>query len=148
MGTAGIVYKGFNLLTRSYQLHESKCWTVHVEIRRNGRSQPFSLAERYQTEEEAVARCFGLGRDIIDGKVAGWSVNHLGPPGWSFKGEFLRQLVIAGVVISVLASSSFYVERASSPTTISPSAPSTGRAPRPTRSRHGSGSQRRSLEGL
>jgi hypothetical protein len=72
-----ISYKGFNILVRPYQLFESERWTVELEIRRNGRRRPFSLAERYRTEEEARARCSGLARLIIDGGVPGWSVEEL-----------------------------------------------------------------------
>jgi len=73
----GINYKGFNILARSYQLFESKHWTVDLEIRRHGRSRPFSLTERYQTEHEADARCSGVGRRIIDGRMPGFSVDNL-----------------------------------------------------------------------
>lgn len=72
-----IRYKGFNILALPYQLHDSQRWTVDLEIRRNGRSRPFSLGERYRTEQEADARCAGLGRRIIDGRVPGWSVDNL-----------------------------------------------------------------------
>ena len=72
-----ITYKGFSILARPYQLFESKRWTVELEIRRNGRRQPFSSVERYRTEQQADARCSGLGQRIIDGRVPGWSVDHL-----------------------------------------------------------------------
>lgn len=69
-------YKGFHILTRPYLVSESRRWTVDLEIRCAGRTQAFSLNERYPTEEEADARCTGLGQRIIDGKVAGWSIDH------------------------------------------------------------------------
>jgi hypothetical protein len=72
-----IRYKGFNILVRPYQLYESKRWTVELEIHRNGRRRPFSLAERYRTEQEASTRCSVLARRIIDGGVPGWSVEQL-----------------------------------------------------------------------
>jgi hypothetical protein len=72
-----ISYKGFNILSMPYQLHESKRWTVDLEIRRHGRWRPFSLGERYGTEQEADARCTGLGRRIVDGKIPGCSVDSL-----------------------------------------------------------------------
>ena len=102
-----IRYKGFEILTRPYQLHETRRWTVDLEIHRRGRRQPFSLAERYSTEEQADARCSGLGRRIIDGRVPGWSIEHLrGEAGsWSIhpnKRAFMRPLVIAGIVILCL----------------------------------------------
>ncbi|MBS1241888.1 MAG: hypothetical protein H6R40_1315 [Gemmatimonadetes bacterium] len=99
-------YKGFNILARSYQLHESKRWTADLEIRRNGRRQPFSVAERYQTEQEADDRSYGLGRRIIDGDVAGWSVNHLRAPSRRrsrfapiWKEGSMRAYIIAGIVL-------------------------------------------------
>ena len=70
-------YKGFRILVRPYQLYESQRWTVELEIHRNGRRRPFSVAERYQTEEEASARCSVLAHRIIDGAVPGWSVEQL-----------------------------------------------------------------------
>ena len=70
-------YKGFNILVRPYQLYESKRWTVELEIHRHGRRRPFSLAERYRTEQEADERCSSLARGIIDSGVPGWSVEQL-----------------------------------------------------------------------
>lgn len=70
-------YKGFSILTRPYALHESGCWTADLEIRRSGRSQPFALQGRYQSEDEAQRECAGVGRQIIDGGVPGLSVDHL-----------------------------------------------------------------------
>lgn len=101
MGTSTIRYKGFNVLARPYQLHGSKHWTVELEIRRRGRKRPFSSKERFETEEEADAHCSGLARQIIDGNVAGWSVDHLRgqTTGWSGNGKSFRQLFVAGGVI-------------------------------------------------
>ncbi len=90
-----IKYKGFNILARPYRLSDSGRWTVDLEIRRHGGRMPFSLDERYLTEREADTRCSGLGRKIIDGKVPGWSVEHLR----AYKREFLRQPILAGLVI-------------------------------------------------
>ena len=70
-------YKGFSILARPYALHDAGCWTADLEIRRSGRSQPFALQGRYQSEDEAQVACAGVGRRIIDGGVAGWSVDHL-----------------------------------------------------------------------
>jgi hypothetical protein len=64
-----IRYKGFNILVRPYQLYESRSWTVELERHRHGRRRPFSLAERYRTEQEADERCSSLARRIIDGGV-------------------------------------------------------------------------------
>ena len=72
-----IRYKGFRILARPYQLCESKRWTADFAIRRKGRGQAFSARERYPSEAEAEAHCSSLARGIIDGKVPGWSVEHL-----------------------------------------------------------------------
>jgi len=73
-------YKGFNILARPYPLHESRDWTADLEIRRSGRTQPFAMGGRYESEGEAQVACAGMGRQIIDGRVPGWSVNHLRGP--------------------------------------------------------------------
>jgi hypothetical protein len=72
-----ISYKGFQIEARAYQLHETKQWTVDIEIRRKGRTRSFSSPDRYATEQEAVAQSFEFGRRIIDGKVPECSVDHL-----------------------------------------------------------------------
>lgn len=99
-------YKGFSILARPYQLRETKRWTVDLEIRRNGRRQPFHLAQRYQTEEEADDGCLGLSRRIIDGDLPGWSVSHLRAPSRRrsvfipiWKDVSMRQYLIAGLVV-------------------------------------------------
>lgn len=75
-------YKGFSIQARPYQTHVSQQWTVDFEIHRNGRKKPFSLNEHYATEREAGARCSALGRRIIDGGIAGWSVDQLRSTGF------------------------------------------------------------------
>lgn len=70
-------YKGFRILTRSYQTHLSRLWTVDLEIHRNRRKKAFSLDEHYFTQREADERCIVVGRQIIDRKFAGWSVQSL-----------------------------------------------------------------------
>ena len=75
-------YKGFSIRARPYQIHESRQWTVDLEIHRNGRKQPFSLSEHYSTEREADERCWDLGRQIIDGGIPGLSVAQLRPTGF------------------------------------------------------------------
>lgn len=70
-------YKGFNILARPYLLHKSNRWAAELEISRADTTQSFGVAARYGTEEEANARCSGLGRRIIDGEIPGWSVDRL-----------------------------------------------------------------------
>ena len=102
-------YKGFSILARPYALHESGCWTADLEIRRSGRSQPFALTGRYRSEGEAQLECAGVGRRIIDGGVAGWSVDHLRipPPARRTFGDLwqkrsMRLFLCAGVFILAL----------------------------------------------
>jgi hypothetical protein len=101
-----IRYKGFSIVTRPYQISRSQQWTVDFEIWRKHQRQPFSLDERYPTEHEADARCSGLGRRIIDGRVPGWSVDRLRrrsgiatSVNQVLKGEFMRQYGILGLVL-------------------------------------------------
>lgn len=104
-----LAYKGFKILARPYQLFESGRWAVDFDIRRNGMRQRFSLGERYSTEREADARCSGLGRKIIDGRIEGWSVDYLrGVPNRRsafinvWKEQSMRGYLIAGIVVFVL----------------------------------------------
>ena len=76
-------YKGFTIAARSYQLHDSMRWTAGLAIRRQRRWQPFTLAERYPTQEEADAEACRIGRRIIDGTVPGWTVDHMRASFWS-----------------------------------------------------------------
>lgn len=99
-------YRGFGIRVRSYQLAESSLWTGDLDIRRKGRWQPFRVDERYQTEQEAYARCSDLARRIIDGEVPGRSVEHLRHAhagsrsliqAWRHKS--MRPVVVLGIVI-------------------------------------------------
>jgi len=94
-------YKGYSIQARPYQTHESKQWTVDLEIHRNGRKKPFSLTEHYATKEEAEERCSSLGRRIIDGQIAGWSVNQLRPTGFlrGFRDEHRHPLAATGKIL-------------------------------------------------
>ncbi len=90
----------------SYQLRESGCWTVDLEIRRRGRRLLFSLNENLPTEEQARVRCSGLGRRIIDGGLPGWSVDRLrrgrrDSPSLIHRcmAGLLRPLVLAGLLM-------------------------------------------------
>jgi hypothetical protein len=108
-----IRYKGFRILSRPYQLQPSARWAVELEIGRNGRRERFSTEERYPTEEQADARCTGLGRRIIDGRVPGWTVGHLrntrgvASGRSTLLGAVMRQLVIVGIVLLGLGTAAF-----------------------------------------
>jgi len=62
-------YKGSLIMARPRQIALTGLWTVDLEIRRSGRRQAFSLAERFATEDEASAGGTSLAQTIIDGNV-------------------------------------------------------------------------------
>jgi hypothetical protein len=99
-------YKGFKILALPYELQESRRWMADVEIRRQGRSQPIRLHERYSSAHEAVAHGVSVARRIIDGGMPRWSVDGLRGNPWSFshiwKAARMRPYLIAGIVLLVL----------------------------------------------
>ena len=74
---ATVRHRGFDIISRSYEIADSGYWTVDLEIRRNGRVRAFSISEHYPTRDEAEAQCVGFGRRIVDGRVKGCSVDSL-----------------------------------------------------------------------
>jgi len=70
-------YRGFEIVSRSYQLAGSGRWTIDFDVRRSGRGRSFSLRETHASAAEADAQCMILGRRIIEGRVDGWSVEDL-----------------------------------------------------------------------
>jgi hypothetical protein len=64
-------YKGFLIMTRPYRIALTGLWTADLEIRRAGRRQGFSPAERFATETEANEGCASLAHRIIDGTEPG-----------------------------------------------------------------------------
>lgn len=70
-------YKGFHIQAEPYLLHEARRWTVDLEIRRRGRTQPIVLDERYASRQEAEAHSASVARLIIDGGLPKWSVDEL-----------------------------------------------------------------------
>ena len=70
-------YKRFEIVPRCYQLHETREWTVDLDIRRRGRIRSFSSRERYPDEQQAIERSVRLARQIIDGQVPRTSVDGL-----------------------------------------------------------------------
>jgi hypothetical protein len=106
-------YKGFTILARPYQLHQSTRWSVDLEIRREGQRQTFGVDERFRTEQEADARCAGLGRRIIDGEIPRCSVDHLREasgswaPQRAWKKALIGPCVFGGLVIIGLGAYAF-----------------------------------------
>ncbi len=125
-------YKGFHIQAKPYLLHEVKRWTVDLEIRRRGRSQPIVLDERYASRQEAEVQSASVARLIIDGGLPKWSVDELrgssrrrwnglrvllpsrsggparrrawGPMAFlhSWKGGYMRPSLIAGIALLML----------------------------------------------
>ncbi len=68
-------YKGYEIRATPLQSSESGESTLDIEIvRHTGDAvslRPFSALNKFQTQEEAIARCFAFEKRIIDGKVKG-----------------------------------------------------------------------------
>ncbi len=71
-----ITYKGF-IVEAAPELHDCK-WSTNICIRINHPEGPsgrnFSTNNTHTRREGAVEYCFLFGRDVIDGKVEGCSV--------------------------------------------------------------------------
>ncbi len=71
-------YQRYEIRATPLQLPECREWTLDVEIvRHTGDAvsrRPFTARNKFQTQEEAIARCFAFGKRIIDGKVKGCTV--------------------------------------------------------------------------
>ena len=76
-----IQYKDFIIQATPYQLADSGKWAMQVYIRRDTgdsvRSRPFSAANTFDTKDEATVHCINFGKQIIDGQVAGCTVDDL-----------------------------------------------------------------------
>jgi hypothetical protein len=72
-----LLYKGFEIEVRTFQIRGSGRWTLDLLITRRGGVRAFSGPATYPTEAEAIAGCRELGRSIIDGRVRDCSVDDL-----------------------------------------------------------------------
>ena len=74
-------YEGFIIEALPNLLRDSSRWTVNGQIARDRhgtvKTRSFTAADTYETEEQAVLRSFELGRQIIEGRVPGISVDDL-----------------------------------------------------------------------
>ncbi|WP_156782238.1 CV_2116 domain-containing protein [Acidihalobacter aeolianus] len=74
-------YKGYVIRPAPLKLTDSRCWSLNLYIMRHSgndsRERNFSSADTYETREEAVAHCYVLGQQIIDGKSTACSVADL-----------------------------------------------------------------------
>lgn len=75
--TTAVVYKGFVITPRTFQIHGSGRWTLDLLIGRNRRLRAFTGGETYSTEEAAIDGCCEFGRRIIDGLVQRYPVDDL-----------------------------------------------------------------------
>lgn len=97
-------YKGFTIEARPSQIQVSRQWTVELEIHRNGPKEPFSLQQHYPTQRDAELQCKLLGREIIDGVITGWSVDHLRSPGLrGYQDGRRHRLARAGILVRNVA---------------------------------------------
>jgi hypothetical protein len=72
-----VVYKGYTINPRTYQLRGSARWTLDLLIGRNGQLRAFTGPATYPTEACAERACADFGCHIIDGSVRGSSVSDL-----------------------------------------------------------------------
>lgn len=64
-----VVYKGFAIRARTYQIRGSGRWTEDLLISHRDALRSFSGPSTHTTEALAEAACISLGRRIIDGEV-------------------------------------------------------------------------------
>ncbi len=73
--THRVPYKGYIIEAHPHQLADGGRWSLDVTIERHEADQvterPFSAANLFDIEEEAVQHCINFGRQIIDGHVPG-----------------------------------------------------------------------------
>ena len=72
-----VLYKGFTITARTFQVHGSGRWTLDLLIGRNTDLRAFSGPSTYPTEESAITGCCEFGQRIIDGRVRNCSVDDL-----------------------------------------------------------------------
>jgi hypothetical protein len=72
-----VLYKGFTITARTFQVHGSGRWTLDLLIGRNTDLRAFSGPSTYPTEESAITGCCEFGQRIIDGRVRDSSVADL-----------------------------------------------------------------------
>jgi hypothetical protein len=72
-----VLYKGFIITARRFQVRGSGRWTLDLLIGRHTDLRAFSGPSTYPTEEAAITGCCEFGRRIIDGRVSNCSVDDL-----------------------------------------------------------------------
>jgi hypothetical protein len=72
-----VLYKGFTITARTFQIRGSGRWTLDLLIGRHTDLRAFSGPRTYPTEESANTGCCEFGQRIIDGRVRNCSVDDL-----------------------------------------------------------------------
>ena len=72
-----LVYKGFEITARTWQVRGTGRWTLDLLISRREALRAFSGPVTYPSEDAAVAGCCELARRIIDGTERDCSVADL-----------------------------------------------------------------------
>lgn len=80
MSSNSTPYKGYGINPKPRKNDTNK-WDTHISIERYDSGilseKAFSTANLHNSEAEAIAFCIQYGRDIIDGKVVGCTINDL-----------------------------------------------------------------------
>ena len=72
-----VLYKGFPITARTFQIRGSGRWTLDLLIGRHGDLRAFSGSRTYPTEVSAITGCWEFGQRIIDGRVRNFSIDDL-----------------------------------------------------------------------
>jgi len=72
-----VLYKGFTITARTFQIRGCGRWTLDLLIGRHTDLRAFSGPRTYPTEESAITGCCEFGQRIIDGRVRDCSVDDL-----------------------------------------------------------------------
>ena len=72
-----VVYKGFSITARTFQVRPSGRWTLDLLIGRHKGLRAFSRPVTYPTEIAAIAECCRFAERIIDGRERDCSVDDL-----------------------------------------------------------------------
>ena len=74
-------YKGYVIRAQPQPVKDSDDWTVQIHIERKGpaglKVRQFRANNRIESKEEAIAHCYELGKQIIDGRIEGYTVDDL-----------------------------------------------------------------------
>ena len=72
-----LIYKGFLIIPRTFQLRGSERWTLDLLIGRRGSLRAFSGPTTYCNERAAVIGCQRLAQRIIDGQAGNRTADDL-----------------------------------------------------------------------